>query len=170
MLSIHTKQQQHKANNNISTIQTRNCVTAFGCKWTDQYSNIIRLSVGFKGGEGWTPLLAQNFFQKAAFFRVKDIQSIVCICDKWRRDWWIVFRPTFSKFLDRPLVRLQCDKSLIHLWQLAVYRFTYLLSHTLDGMCRNITNASTANLQSKHTVIMTLFDGHSAVWIIRIMP
>jgi len=33
-------------------------------------------------GGGGRPLLAHTFFQKGAFFRVKGIQSVVCICDK----------------------------------------------------------------------------------------
>jgi len=52
------------------------------------FQNGLKLSVefhnsgGFKGsGGGGRPLLA-HFFQKGAYFRVKGIQSVVCICDK----------------------------------------------------------------------------------------
>jgi len=37
-------------------------------------------------GRGGSPPIGLEFFSKSRLFRVKDIQSVMWICDKWRRD------------------------------------------------------------------------------------
>jgi len=55
------------------------------------------------------PIGSEIFSQKAAFSRIKGIWFVVCICDKWRRGWCIVFRPApFQNFWIRHRVIPLC--------------------------------------------------------------
>jgi len=40
-----------------------------------------------RGGDNRLPPIGSYFYQKAAFFRVKGIYFVACICDKWARSW-----------------------------------------------------------------------------------